>query len=97
MSSDEEALAVGRVVAEHQKVKSRYAALRSECERVGSAITSIGSSVKFGHLVPQTDLTILDAEKIRALSAETASTYTRLRELESRLAELGLSPTPPDR
>jgi hypothetical protein len=98
MSSDEEALAVGRIVAEHQQVKSRYAALRSKGEHLGKAIEHIGSSLQYGHPIAQeTDLTVLDAEYVRAHSADLASTYARLRELESRLAELGLSPKSPDR
>lgn len=37
MSSDEEALSVGRIVAEHREVKTRYAALRSVGERLGKS------------------------------------------------------------
>ena len=98
MSSDEQALAVGRIVAEHQQVKTRYTALRSVGERLGTAIGNIGSTLKYGHpLDPQTDLTVLDAEKLRSHSADLAATFARLRELESQLAELGLSPKSPDK
>lgn len=98
MSSDEQALAVGRIVAEHQQVKSRYTALRSVGEHLGNAIVNIGSSLKYGHSIDsQTDLKVLDVERIRAHSSDIAATFARLKELEGQLADLGLTPKQPDR
>jgi|SRR5882672_199451 len=94
MSSDEEALAVGRIVAEHQRVKRQWVALRSVGEHMGNAISAIGSLVKFGHHIntSQHDLSVLDAEKILAHSREIATTFARMRELENQLSALGLVP-----
>ncbi|HEV2828389.1 MAG TPA: hypothetical protein VGW76_12375 [Pyrinomonadaceae bacterium] len=65
---------------------------------MGKALENIGSTLKYGYpLLQETDLTVLDAEKLRTHSAELDATFNRLRELESQLAELGLTPKPPER
>jgi hypothetical protein len=99
MSSDEEALAVGRIVAEYQQVKRQWVALRSEGERLGKAISAIGTAVQFGHALDrqQYNLAVLDAEKLLAHSKESAATNKRLTELGEQLSALGLAPKADDR
>lgn len=98
MSSDEEALVNGRIIAEHNQVKRRYNALRAAGEQLGSAIINIGSTIKFGQgLDAQVDLSVLDIERLRAHSAEISSTRARLQELETKLSELGLQPKQSER
>lgn len=95
MSSDEEAVAIGRIVTEHQEARRRYMALRSEQERIAKVLELIGSLLKYGHplhQITQDDWALLDVDRIRTHSAETTAAFARLQELQEKLSALGLSP-----
>lgn len=94
MSSDEEALAIGRIVQEYRSLKSKLPAIRSELERIGRVLEAMGATLKHGkpskEIFRQENLFAMDVDKIFSLIDEFESTSERVETLKEQMKELGI-------
>ena len=99
MSSDEELIAIGRLVKEHRAASRERALLNAELQRIGKLMSLVGQKLSVtGGLViaePQESAEDIEglptAEKLRSLLTDFKEAIKAEAALRARLTEAGLS------
>ena len=95
MSSDEEQLAIGRIVTDYKKAKQRLVALQSEALNIGRLMQETGRTLTYAK--PSTasfkpeNFIKLDHAKIMTLVNEIDTAWNEVERLREQLSSLGLA------
>ena len=98
MSSDEEALIIGRMLLERKELTKQGALLNEELTRIGSQLSILGDTLKRTtppyidepFQLSDADRSILDAAKIVQLLTEASEVTKRFKALQENLGRVGV-------
>lgn len=93
MSSDEEALAIGRLISEHKTVERQCALLQNELDNISRECEGLALLLKAGYNREQlagVDWSLLDRDKILVLVDDLTKNSERLKILQERKEAAGI-------
>ena len=107
MTKDERMAAIGRLVSEYREAKERYTLLSAEARRIGNELQQFGivlSSSPDHVSIDEQEMAqeyrpgrqynshLLDVDKLKALTKEIREAKSKMKELEQKIREFGLTP-----
>ena len=95
MSDDEEQLAIGRIVTDYKKAKTRLIALQGEATNIGRLMQRMGQTLTFARpsladFKPE-NFVKLNHERIMVLVGEIDTVWVEVESLRERLQSIGLT------
>ena len=96
MSSDEEMLAIGRIVLENKNLSQRNAIVHAEVHRIVTGLKALadrlisGNSMFMSYTLSSEDIALLDVTKLNGLLNERAAIAKRHAEISETLKRAGL-------